>query len=41
MVDRGRSEWSGWNKVGVDLVHLSIVLYGHVEELPVPRVILR
>jgi hypothetical protein len=32
-VDRGWSEWSGWNTTGVDPLHMTIVLYGRVEEL--------
>jgi hypothetical protein len=40
-VDRGGSERSTWDTTGVDLLHLSIVLYGLVDEMRVPRVSLR
>jgi hypothetical protein len=40
-VSRGWSERSGWNTTGVDPLHLSLVLYELVEEIRVPKVILR
>jgi hypothetical protein len=36
-VDCGGSEQGSWNTAFVDLLHLSIVLYGLVNELRVPR----
>jgi hypothetical protein len=40
-VNRGGSEWSSRNTADIDLLNMSITLYGLVDEIRVPRVSLK
>jgi hypothetical protein len=40
-LDCNKSERSSWNTPDVDHIHVSIVLYGLVDEIRVPRVTLQ